>query len=72
MFGWFWIIPLAILAILLTTRLLWWRRWGAACSPWYGPSDARAILDARLARGEITIEEHARLRDALAARSEAR
>ena len=37
-----------------------------------GGDDARRILDERLARGEIDIEEYRRLRDAIAGRDQSR
>jgi putative membrane protein len=37
--------------------------------PPHGSGDARSILDARLARGEISPEEYQRLRDLIDARS---
>lgn len=59
----FWpLFPLGLLAIFLAVRWLWWRSWwvgGSQRSGWSHPEPgrARAILEERYARGEISREE---------------
>lgn len=74
MTGWGWLMmSLAILAWLVVMGIAFWlvSRAGRGSddfvrgSPTGRPTDPLLILDARLARGEITVEEHRRLREAL-------
>lgn len=65
----FWLIFPAVLLAFLVLRLVFWRRWGfGGCGGWgYAamPADAAAIVDRRLATGEIDEATHARLKEAL-------
>lgn len=68
MTGWGWLImSLALVAWLVLIAVAvslisrgWWRGRGDGAE-----GDALEILDRRLARGEITVDEHRRLREAL-------
>ncbi len=68
--GWWFFWPLGWMVVLLALFGLWrWlgpRRWygPGGAGPW-GPADPLAILQARLARGEIDSAEFERLRDQL-------
>jgi putative membrane protein len=58
----FWLL-IVLVAIRATTRLF---------PPGEAPPSARTILDARLARGELDLDEYRRLRDELTASGQGR
>lgn len=79
MTGWGWLMmSLAILAWLVVMGIAFWlvAQAGRGADKTLGgatpsrSSDPLLILDARLARGEISVEEHRRLREALRHRLE--
>ena len=72
MTGWGWLMMVlwSLLWIGLLGVLFWavvqWARGGSASAPSrHPPAGAREILDERLARGEISVDEYHRLRGAL-------
>lgn len=75
--GWsmmiFWTIVWVALLGLAVWAVAQWGRGGrtAGPGPTSPPQNPRDILDERLARGEIDVDEYQRLRDALEARSPA-
>lgn len=56
------IVFLVLLGLLVWAVVSGTRRTGPASS---SASDARALLDERLARGEVSVEEYRKLREAL-------
>ena len=64
MFAWM-VFLLIVLGVVIWAIGYWSGAWGHTQRPSAGKSSARELLDDRLARGEIDVEEYQRRRSAL-------